>query len=138
MGARHGAATLDRRLCCAHATCGRRRLSRRPHPTHARATLSCAVSRVLASCSLCARFVLAVLTFGLRPNLIESPRISSNLLESPRISSNLPPTWCAACARRMERRLADLYVDSLEAADYATFLLDLLWKVTGGHPDGAI
>jgi hypothetical protein len=35
-------------------------------------------------------------------------------------------------------RLADLYVDSLEAADYATFLLDLLWKVTGGHPDGAI
>jgi hypothetical protein len=45
---------------------------------------------------------------------------------------------CAACARRIERRLADLYVDSLEAADYATFLLDLLWKVTGGHPDGAI
>jgi hypothetical protein len=46
--------------------------------------------------------------------------------------------WCAAYARRIERRLADLYVDSLEAADYATFLLDLLWKVTGGHPDGAI
>ena len=40
--------------------------------------------------------------------------------------------------RAVLSRLADLYVDSLEAADYATFLLDLLWKVTGGHPDGAI
>ena len=57
------------------------------------------------------------------------------------LPSPYPPRhecWCAACERRIERRLADLYVDSLEAADYATFLLDLLWKVTGGHPDGAI
>ena len=58
-----------------------------------------------------------MLTFGLRPLLLESTS----------------PT----CVPRV-RRLADLYVDSLEAADYATFLLDLLGKVTGGHLDGGI
>ena len=53
--------------------------------------------------------------------------------------STLPDTSVGVPrVRAVLSRLADLYVDSLEAADYATFLLDLLWKVTGGHPDGAI
>ncbi len=52
--------------------------------------------------------------------------------------STLPDTSVGVPrVRTVLSRLADLYVDSLEAADYATFLLDLLWKVTGGHPDGA-
>ncbi len=85
--------------------------------------------------------------FSLLPLLLPiSSRFSSRFSTIPPPASP-PPTlplpsptrvWCAAYARRIERRLADLYVDSLEAADYATFLLDLLWKVTGGHPDGAI
>ena len=59
---------------------------------------------LLAVCSLCC--LMASARFSLLPLLLP--------LHLP-LPSPYPPRhecWCAACERRIERRLADLYVDS--------------------------